>query len=131
MYAFKADAALDAAQAAAANAKEGDGGVSIAAPPLNKKKAVPENREHIQSKLDFATALSSLASGNYQKAAHSILKLGPAKDFGNWIGRVFSLCFLTPLPVISYCHSSSAQEISPCTACCAHSPAWEQVIALI
>ncbi|KAJ7507157.1 26S proteasome subunit RPN7-domain-containing protein [Mycena galericulata] len=106
-YVFKADAALDAAQAAAANAKEGEGAASTAAPLLNKKKAVSEDRERVQSKLDFATALSSLASGNYQKAAHSFLKLGPAKDFGDWMGRLVApgdiaiygvLCALASLP---------------------------------
>ncbi|KAJ7436393.1 hypothetical protein B0H11DRAFT_2364691 [Mycena galericulata] len=102
-YTFKADAA----QAAVANAKEGEGAASTAAPLLNKKKAVSEDRERVQSKLDFATALSSLASGNYQRAAHSFLKLGPAKDFGDWMGRLVApgdiaiygvLCALASLP---------------------------------
>ncbi|KAJ7446538.1 hypothetical protein B0H11DRAFT_2162384 [Mycena galericulata] len=74
-YTFKADAA----QAAAENTKEGKGAARTAAPLLNKKKA---------SKLDFATALCSLASGNYQKVVRSFLKLGSAKDFGDWTGRL-------------------------------------------
>ncbi|KAJ6590942.1 26S proteasome subunit RPN7-domain-containing protein [Mycena vulgaris] len=106
-YVFKADAALDAASAAAANAKEGDATAPAAAPLLNKRKAVSEDRERVQSKLDFATALSSLASGNYQKAAYSFLKLGPAKDFGDWMGKLIApgdiaiygvLCALASLP---------------------------------
>ncbi|KAJ7291302.1 26S proteasome subunit RPN7-domain-containing protein [Mycena rebaudengoi] len=107
-YVFKADAALDAASAAAANTtKEGDAPVSTAAPLLNKKKAVSEDRERVQSKLDFATALSSLASGSYQKAAYSFLRLGPAKDFGDWMGKLVApgdiaiygtLCALSSLP---------------------------------
>ncbi|KAJ7028669.1 26S proteasome subunit RPN7-domain-containing protein [Mycena alexandri] len=90
-YVFKADAALDAASAAATNAKEGEAATAPAAAPLlNKRKAVSEDRERVQSKLDFATALASLASGNYQKAAHSFLKLGPAKDLGDWMGRLIA-----------------------------------------
>lgn len=52
-----------------------------------------EDRERVQSKLDFATALANLASGNYQKAAYTFLKLGPAKDFGDWMGKVRSFIF--------------------------------------
>ncbi|KAF7366739.1 PCI domain-containing protein [Mycena sanguinolenta] len=105
-YVFKADAALDAASAAAANAKEGDG-PAAPTPLLNKRKAVSEDRERVQSKLDFATALSNLASGNYQKAAYTFLKLGPAKDFGDWMGKLIApgdiaiygvLCALATLP---------------------------------
>ncbi|KAJ6613626.1 G protein pathway suppressor 1 [Mycena sp. CBHHK59/15] len=105
-YVFKADAALDAASAAAANAKETD--VPTApAPLLNKKKVISEDRERVQSKLDFASALSSLASGHYQKAAYTFLKLGPAKDFGDWMGKLVApgdiaiygtLCALSSLP---------------------------------
>ncbi|KAJ7856626.1 26S proteasome subunit RPN7-domain-containing protein [Mycena leptocephala] len=107
-YVFKADAALDAASAAAANAKEGDGAVPAPAPTLlNKRKAVSEDRERVQSKLDFATALSNLSAGNYQKAAYTFLKLGPAKDFGDWMGKLIApgdiaiygvLCALATLP---------------------------------
>jgi COP9 signalosome complex subunit 1 len=96
-YVFKADAALDAASAAAANAKEGDGAAPAPAPTLlNKRKAVSEDRERVQSKLDFATALSNLSAGNYQKAAYTFLKLGPAKDFGDWMGKVL---FLPSCPI--------------------------------
>ncbi|KAJ7201080.1 G protein pathway suppressor 1 [Mycena pura] len=107
-YVFKADAALDAASAASASAKEGDGnGASTAAPLLNKRKPMSEDRERVQSKLDFATALSNLASGNYQKAAYAFLKLGSVKDFGNWMGKLVApgdiaiygvLCALASLP---------------------------------
>ncbi|KAJ7628348.1 26S proteasome subunit RPN7-domain-containing protein [Roridomyces roridus] len=106
-YVFKADAALDAASAAASNAKDAEGSSSAAAPLLNKKKAVSEDRERVQSKLDFASALSHFATGNYQKAAYGFLKLGPAKDFGDWMGRLVApgdiaiygvLCALASLP---------------------------------
>ncbi|KAF7329678.1 PCI domain-containing protein [Mycena kentingensis (nom. inval.)] len=107
-YVFKADAALDAASAAAANNNQGEGASTAAAPTLlNKRKPVSEERERVQSKLDFATALSHLAAGNYQKAAYAFLKLGPAKDFGDWMGRLVApgdiaiygvLCALSSLP---------------------------------
>ncbi|KAJ7058005.1 26S proteasome subunit RPN7-domain-containing protein [Mycena amicta] len=108
-YVFKADAALDAASAAASNAaKEGEGASSAAAPTLlNKRKPISEERERVQSKLDFAMALSHLASGSYQKAAYAFLKLGAAKDFGDWMGRLVApgdiaiygvLCALSSLP---------------------------------
>ncbi|KAJ7438697.1 hypothetical protein B0H11DRAFT_2358278 [Mycena galericulata] len=75
---------FNAAQAAAANAKEGEGAARTAGPLLNKKKAVSEDREC---------------------AAHSFLKLGPAKEFGDWMGRLVApgeiygvLCTLASLP---------------------------------
>ena len=51
-----------------------------------KKKSI--ERDNVQSKLDFATALSYLASASYEKAAVAFLKIGPPKDLGDWIGKV-------------------------------------------
>ncbi|CAK5279986.1 unnamed protein product [Mycena citricolor] len=109
-YVFKADAALDAASAAAAN-RDGDPAPAPSSGPqtlLNvKRKPVSEERERVQSKLDFASALSHLATSNYQKAAHLFVKLGPAKDFGDWMGKLVApgdiaiygvLCALATLP---------------------------------
>ena len=42
----------------------------------------------MQSKLDFATALSHLGQGNYEKAAFAFLRLGSAEGLGDWMGTV-------------------------------------------
>ena len=74
----------------AANAPGGTapgGGASLpTAATTGKKKSI--ERDNVQSKLDFATALSYLASASYKKAAIAFLKIGPPKDLGNWIGKV-------------------------------------------
>ena len=49
-------------------------------------------RDNVQAKLDLATALSNLGQGSYEKAAQYFLKVGTAKDLGDWVGKV---CFLT------------------------------------
>ena len=87
-YVFKADAALDTATTANASATAPPGGgapVPTAATTIKKKSI---ERDNVQSKLDFATALSYLASTSYEKAAISFLKIGPPKDLGDWIGKV-------------------------------------------
>ena len=50
-------------------------------------KGVSE-REQVQTKLDFVLALSHLGTGAYDKAATAFLKLGPADQLGDWIGKV-------------------------------------------
>jgi len=96
-YVFKADAALDAATAAAnANATASAAGAPAvtsqgAIATQQKKKIVSAEREGVQSKLDFATALSHLGQGNYERAAQHLLKLGPAKELGDWVGKVRSI----------------------------------------
>lgn len=45
-------------------------------------------REKVQSKLDFATALSLLGQANYERAAVTFLRLGSAEQLGDWIGKV-------------------------------------------
>ncbi|KAF9006986.1 G protein pathway suppressor 1 [Cyathus striatus] len=83
-YVFKADAALDAA--AAQNTGNGGTGVGGA----SSKKKANADREHVQSKLDFATALAHLSAGNYERAAFFFLKLGPASDLGDWVGKLIA-----------------------------------------
>jgi len=84
-YVFKADAALDAASAANTSGTAPTGG-GAPVPTATKKKSA--ERDNVQSKLDVATALSHLASANYEKAAISFLKIGPPNDLGNWIGKL-------------------------------------------
>lgn len=81
-YIYKADAALESTAAASAN--DAEGGVSAQSA---SKKSSPE-REHVQSKLDLAMALSHLGQGNYEKAASLFLRLGSPDQLGDWIGKV-------------------------------------------
>ncbi|KAF8179896.1 26S proteasome subunit RPN7-domain-containing protein, partial [Pholiota molesta] len=105
-YVFKADAALDATNAANPAATGPTGAptptVTAGAP---KKKSV--ERDNVQAKLDLATALSHLGQGSYEKAASSFLKIGPAKDLGDWVGKLVApadiaiygtLCALATFP---------------------------------
>lgn len=55
----------------------------------SKKKSA--ERENVQSKLDLATALSHLGQANYEKAAYHLLRIGPAKELGDWVGKVSDL----------------------------------------
>jgi COP9 signalosome complex subunit 1 len=71
-YVFKAEAALDAA-----GSKNDQG-----------SKSSIVNRESVQIKLDFSTALGCLGQGNYNRAAYGFLKLGHAKGLGDWLGTV-------------------------------------------
>ncbi|EAU83783.2 G protein pathway suppressor 1 [Coprinopsis cinerea okayama7 len=100
-YVFKADAALDAAKAAA-NANN-----TSATAPVQSRKKTSSDREDVQSKLDFATALSHLGQGNYEKAAHHLLKVGSHKNLGDWVGKLVApgditiyttLCALATFP---------------------------------
>ncbi|KAG6805163.1 hypothetical protein H0H92_000475, partial [Tricholoma furcatifolium] len=82
-YVFKAEAALEAAQS---TGNAGNGGPSIGSSGVptptvttGKKKGSLE-RQQVQSKLDLATALSYLGQSSYEKAAHSFLRVGPAKE---------------------------------------------------
>ncbi|KAH7883123.1 26S proteasome subunit RPN7-domain-containing protein [Phlebopus sp. FC_14] len=92
-YIFKAEGALESAAAGGAGA--------------SATKKAGTDREQIQSKLDFALALSHLGHGNYEKAAFSFLRLGPIDQLGDWIGKLVSpgdiaiygtLCALATLP---------------------------------
>ncbi|KAJ7594235.1 26S proteasome subunit RPN7-domain-containing protein [Mycena floridula] len=84
-YVFKAEAALDAAAAAANNATKDP--TAPTTTPATAKKPFAE-KDKIQSKLDFATALGHLGSGNYEKAAYHFTRLGSPKDFGDWLGKI-------------------------------------------
>jgi COP9 signalosome complex subunit 1 len=75
-YIFKAESALEAAVAAINEAGSSAGKKGLA------------DRDKIQSKLDFATALSHLGQGGYDKAAYHFTRLGSAKDLGDWVGKV-------------------------------------------
>ena len=70
---FKAEAALDAAST------RGDAA----------SKATISNKDSIQTKLEFATALGYLGQSNFERAAYTFLKLGPAKGLGDWLGKVY------------------------------------------
>jgi COP9 signalosome complex subunit 1 len=88
-YVFKADAALDAASASSAkNEKEASSGPAAQKKTFTNKQSA--EREKVQSKLDFATALSHLGQGNYEKAATAFLKLGSTEQLDDWIGKVRS-----------------------------------------
>lgn len=100
---FKADAALDAASASAAKSEKEAASVSSTSAASAPSAAQPKlattgtagttikrsaERDKVQSKLDFATALSHLGQGNYEKAAIAFLRLGSADGLGDWMGSV-------------------------------------------
>lgn len=80
-YVFKADTALDAASNAASATTTP---VVPGGGPVKKS----QERAKWQTKLDFASALSHLGQGNYEKAANLFLKLGSVKELGDWVGKV-------------------------------------------
>lgn len=87
-YVFKAEAAL-----------ESYGSKS----DQNSKSSIP-NKDSIQIKLEFSTALGYFGQNNYDKAAYGFLKLGHPKNFGDWLGTVSaSMTFLLPKPMIDVC----------------------------
>jgi COP9 signalosome complex subunit 1 len=72
-YVYKADTALDALASAAA--KDG-------------KKVGADTRERHQSRLEFASGLSRLGQGHYERAAGHFLKVGPREHLEGWAGSV-------------------------------------------
>ncbi|KAF8126790.1 G protein pathway suppressor 1 [Boletus edulis] len=84
-YIYKADAALESTTTATSGSAEG-AATAVSAQPTSKKPS-PE-REQVQSKLDFAMALSHLGQGNYEKAASLFLRLGPPDQLGDWVGKL-------------------------------------------
>ncbi|KAF5373404.1 hypothetical protein D9615_009517 [Tricholomella constricta] len=105
-YVFKADAALEAT-INSNNGGNGSGAGGAPVPTVGTRKKSSIERQQVQSKLDLATALSFLGQSNYEKAAYNFLKVGPAKELGDWIGKVVSpgdiavygtLCALSSLP---------------------------------
>lgn len=92
-YVFKADSALDAAAASSKNAAAQSAaaatGAAAGAGAAPKKHGNAE-REKVQSKLDFAAALSRLGQGHYERAAMAFLKIGPPKGLDGWVGKVWT-----------------------------------------
>ncbi|PFH47607.1 hypothetical protein AMATHDRAFT_67484 [Amanita thiersii Skay4041] len=92
-YVFKAEAALEAATSvhahppAGGNATSGTSAQSQATAAATAKK---RELEHVQTKLDLATAFAHLSQSNYEKAASYLLRLGPPKDLGDWVGKLFT-----------------------------------------
>jgi len=94
-YIFKADAVLDSAASAAASSSNNGGDLVMAttAASAAKKKVTlgsrsSAERDTYQSKLDLASTLLYLGQENYEKVAQCFLKLGLAKDLGDWVGKV-------------------------------------------
>jgi COP9 signalosome complex subunit 1 len=94
-YVFKAEAALDSTSATTGT-NGGSGGLtatSTSGPPAsagnnaNAKKKGPTEKEIVQTRLEFATALSHLGQGHYEQAAMAFLRIGPSKELGDWIGK--------------------------------------------
>ncbi|KAF5350711.1 hypothetical protein D9756_008566 [Leucocoprinus leucothites] len=106
-YVFKAEAALDATAAATSSGNSGGGTgttpTSTVGPSAaggggsNSKKKAPTEKEIVQSRLELASALSHLGQGNYEKAAQSFLRVGAAKELGDWIGKL-----ITPSDIAIY-----------------------------
>jgi len=75
------------------------------------------DRDNVQAKLDLATALSHLGQGAYEKAAQYFLKVGAAKDLGDWVGKVLSVTHNNPhfysLPVDSSSHLAILRSMAP------------------
>ncbi|KAF9078640.1 G protein pathway suppressor 1 [Rhodocollybia butyracea] len=92
-YVFKAEAALEAVASSAASAAKAE---STTAAGLSRKttSAMTPDREIMQSKLDFATALAQLAQSNYERAAYHFLRLssgtGSGGGLGDWFGKLAS-----------------------------------------
>lgn len=81
-YIFKAEAALDAIPAQQAAPQ---GAATSATPAAAPKKSA--EREKVQTKLDFCSALAALGVSNYEKAASGFLRLG-YKGLDDWFGKV-------------------------------------------
>ncbi|KAF9237124.1 hypothetical protein BU15DRAFT_88846 [Melanogaster broomeanus] len=85
-YIYKAEGALETIAAATA----GTAGSNTTAPAQSATKKPTPERDQFLSKLDFAMALSHLGQDNYEKAASAFLRLGPADQLGDWIGKLVS-----------------------------------------
>lgn len=78
-YVFKAEPAVDAIS----SFSRGSGGAGGAS-GLSARDRVHLDREKIQSKLDVASGIAHLASGSFEKAAQSFLKVGNISSLGDW-----------------------------------------------
>ncbi|XP_006455086.1 hypothetical protein AGABI2DRAFT_209370 [Agaricus bisporus var. bisporus H97] len=104
-YVFKAEAALDSTTAATGT-NGGSAGITAASTAgpsasagnnTNAKRKGPTEKEIVQTRLEFATALSHLGQGHYEQAALAFLRIGPAKELGDWIGKL-----VTPSDIAIY-----------------------------
>jgi COP9 signalosome complex subunit 1 len=87
-YVFKADTALDAAaNTKFKEEKEKDPAVAHAS-QISAGKQISAERDKVQSKLDFASALAHLGQANYEKAAYNFLRIGSTAKLGDWVGKV-------------------------------------------
>ncbi|KIM57683.1 hypothetical protein SCLCIDRAFT_16897 [Scleroderma citrinum Foug A] len=90
-YVYKAEGALESVAATAVATAQGNNATAITPTQTQQQpfRAKPTSeREQVQTKLDFALALSHLGTGAYDKAATAFLKLGPADQLGDWIGKL-------------------------------------------
>jgi COP9 signalosome complex subunit 1 len=84
-YVFKAETALEAV----ANSKlKEDKDSQHSARQTSSSRQVSGERDKVQSKLEFATALAHLGQANYEKAAFAFVNLGSADKLGDWVGKV-------------------------------------------
>ncbi|KAJ4490051.1 26S proteasome subunit RPN7-domain-containing protein [Lentinula aciculospora] len=92
-YVFKAEAALEALSSSAANATKAENATSAGSSRKATSSMTPD-REILQSKLDFATALGQLNQSNYERAAYHFLRLssgtGSGGGLGDWFGKLVS-----------------------------------------
>ncbi|EIN14655.1 hypothetical protein PUNSTDRAFT_56670 [Punctularia strigosozonata HHB-11173 SS5] len=93
-YVFKAEAAMEAVHA---TTDKKDAASSAAAaqtlPPGSQAAAASKrsaDKEKVQTKLQYATGLCRLSSGNYERAANSFLHLGPISSLAEWNGTLVS-----------------------------------------
>ena len=79
-YIYKAETALDASQPATTGpgGRKATGGAAATAPS--------PDRLRISTKLEFASAMSEMGAGRYDKAAYAFLKM--KRDLGDWNGKV-------------------------------------------
>ncbi|KAG9019372.1 hypothetical protein FRB90_003476 [Tulasnella sp. 427] len=84
-YIYKAETALDASQPNKAAGKSTGGAAGAGSP----------DRAKVQAKLEFASAMSEMGAGRYDKAAYGFLKM--KNDLGDWNGKV-----VTPSDIAIY-----------------------------
>ncbi|KIK68408.1 hypothetical protein GYMLUDRAFT_35823 [Collybiopsis luxurians FD-317 M1] len=94
-YVFKAEAALESVTTSAANAAKAENAATgVGGSRKTSAVAMTPDREIMQSKLDFATALAQLSQSNYERAAYHFLRLssgtGSGGGLGDWFGKLVS-----------------------------------------
>jgi COP9 signalosome complex subunit 1 len=100
-YVYKAEAALDASTSSGVKERARDAkqtasvtgeapstsGTSAQRASATQQTARADERDKVQSKLDYASALAFLSQQNYHKASQLFLKIGSAQRLGDWIGK--------------------------------------------